>query len=79
MQRIKVSTVFTLARVAADLGQDEDALFDIIVDMEPEDGLISVQGFGDEACPAFTNDGINELRERIAAHTVESDLLPPKP
>ena len=34
MQRNKVSTVLTLARVAADLGQDEDTLFDIIVDME---------------------------------------------
>jgi hypothetical protein len=79
MQRNKVSTVFTLARVAADLGQDEDALFDIIVDMEPEDGLIWVHGSGDEAYPAFTNDGIGELKERIAAHTAESDLLPPKP
>ncbi|MGH1570913.1 hypothetical protein ACRAWG_09845 [Methylobacterium sp. P31] len=79
MQRNKVSAVFTLARVAADLGADEDALFDIIDDMEPEDGLIWVHGLGDEACPAFTRDGIDEIKARIAAHRAERDLLPSKP
>ncbi|MBP1182171.1 hypothetical protein [Methylobacterium sp. PvR107] len=79
MQRNNVSAVFTMARVAADLGADEDALFDIIVDMEPEDGLIWVHGLGDEACPAFTRDGIDEIEVRIAAHRAERDLLPPKP
>ena len=79
MQRNKVSTVFTLARVAADLGADEDALYDIIVDMDPEEGLIWVHGVGEEACPAFTRDGIDEIKARIAAHGAESDLLPPKP
>jgi hypothetical protein len=43
--------------------------------MEPEDGLIWVHGSGDEAYPAFTNDGIDELKERIAAHTAESVLI----
>lgn len=79
MQRNKVSAVFTLARVAADLGVDDDALFEIIDDMEPEDGLIWVNGLGDEACPAFTRDGIDEIKARIAAHRAERDLPPPNP
>ena len=79
MQRNKVSTVITLARVVADLGADEDTLFDIIDDMEPEDGLIWVHGLGDEACPAFTRDGIDEIKARIAAHREERDRLPSKP
>lgn len=79
MQRNKVSTVITLARVVADLGADEDTLFDIIDDMEPEDGLIWVHGLGDEACPAFTRDGIDEIKARIAARRAERDLLPSKP
>ncbi|MCE4222670.1 hypothetical protein HCU64_02805 [Methylobacterium sp. C25] len=79
MQRNKVSAVFTLARVAAGLGVDEDALCDIIVDMDPEDGLIWVHGLGDEACPALTRDGINKVKVRIAAHRAEKDLPPPKP
>lgn len=33
---------WTLAHVAAELGEDEDWLFDIIGEMEPEDGVIWV-------------------------------------
>jgi hypothetical protein len=36
----KVSRVRTIDRVAKDLGEDVDFLFDVAIEMEPEDGLI---------------------------------------
>lgn len=42
MQLNKISAIWTLAHVAAELGEDEDWLFDIIDEMEPEDGVIRV-------------------------------------
>jgi len=39
-----VSYVFTLARVAKMLGEDEELLRRIAEDMEPEDGRLSVLG-----------------------------------
>ena len=40
----KVDSVKTLALVARELGRDEEWLFDIAAEMEPEDGLIWVFG-----------------------------------
>ena len=39
-----ISSVFTLARVAEMLQEDEDFLHEIVIEMEPEDGVISVYG-----------------------------------
>jgi len=36
----KVSRVRTIDRVAKDLGEDVEFLFDVAIEMEPEDGLI---------------------------------------
>ena len=44
----KVSHVTTIDRVAADLGENQDWLFDVASGMEPEDGLIWLNGVGDE-------------------------------
>ena len=38
----KVSRVRTIDRVAKDLGEDVNFLFDVAIEMEPEDGLIWV-------------------------------------
>src|SRR5271165_1301797 len=38
----KVSRVRTIDRVAKDLGEDVDFLFDVAIEMEPEDGIIWV-------------------------------------
>jgi len=73
MQLNKVSHVYTLARVAADLGEDEDTLFDLIDEMEPEDGLIWVYGPGEEQCPAFTSDGIDHLQTIRAMRRADTD------
>ena len=50
-----ISHVFTLARVAALLGEDEDWLHEISIELEPEDGMLAVYGLGDEYTPAFTS------------------------
>ena len=55
----KVYRVRTIDRVAKDLGEDVDFLFDVAIEMEPEDGLIWVLSLGDESVMAFT-----ELRRR---------------
>lgn len=42
----KVHHVTTIAQVAKDLGEDEDLLRDIAIDMEIEDGVIWAYGLG---------------------------------
>jgi hypothetical protein len=64
----KVSRVRTIDRVAKDLYEDVDFLFDVAVEMEPEDGLIWVLGLGDESVMAFTDDGVDSLVELIKIH-----------
>ena len=63
-----ISSVFTLARVAEMLHEDEDFLHEIVIEMEPEDGVISVYGVGEEYTPAFTLSGIENLKELIAMY-----------
>jgi hypothetical protein len=71
----KVTRVTTLPRLAAELGEDEDWLWEIAGEMEPEDGLIWVYGLGDEGVMAFSDDGIESLRELVALHKADPDLL----
>jgi hypothetical protein len=63
-----IGHVFTLARAAAMLGEDEDWLHEISTEMEPEDGVLAVYGPGDEYTPAFTDLGLENLRELIRLH-----------
>jgi len=61
-----ISAVFTIGYVANLLGEDEDWLFELSIGMEPEDGCLWVHGVGEDGVPAFTRDGIDNLREIIA-------------
>jgi hypothetical protein len=54
------SYVLTIARVAALLGEPEELLQDIAMDMEPEDGCLSVLDIDDLSTVAFTPQGIGE-------------------
>ena len=71
----KVSHVTTISKVAADLGENEDWLFDVAAEMEPEDGLIWVSGIGDDGVMAFTDFGIENLIELIKMHKDNPTLL----
>jgi len=71
----KVHHVTTIDRVAANLGENEDWLFDIATEMEPEDGVIWVCGIGEDAILAFTDFGIDSLIELIKIHKDDPTLL----
>ncbi len=61
-----INAVYTLAAVAPMLGVSEEFLQDLSIEMELEDGCISVDGPRDDYTPAFTANGIERLRELIA-------------
>ncbi len=79
MQLNKVHRVTTIARVATELGEDEDWLWDVAIEMEPEDGLIWVYGPGDEGVMAFSDFGIESLQELIALHKGKRGFSPTFP
>lgn len=60
-----IAHVFTIARVAELLGEDEDWLWEISIEMMPEDGAITVYGIGEDYTTAFTDHGIMNLRELV--------------
>ena len=61
-----IAAVFTIGHLANLLGEDEDWLHDLSIDMFPEDGCLWVYGVGEDGVPAFTQDGIENLRQIIA-------------
>ena len=71
----KVSHVTAISQVAKDLDENEDLLFDVAADMEPEDGLIWVHGITDEGVMAFTEFGIENLIELIKMYKADPTLL----
>lgn len=58
-----IAGVFTIGYVTYLLGEDEDGLHDLSIDMFPEDGSLSVYGAGEEGVTAFTEYGIECLRQ----------------
>ena len=71
----KVSRVTTIDRVANELGENKDWLFDVAAEMEPEDGLIWVYGLGDDSVMAFTDFGIETFVDLIKLHKDDPTLL----
>lgn len=57
--------VFTICHVAKMLGEDEEWLRQISINMDPEEGCRWVIGAGEDGCPAFTEYGIECLRQII--------------
>ncbi len=71
----KVHHVYTIARIAEMLGEDEDWLGDVANEMDQEDGLIWVYGAGDEGIMAFTDFGVETLQNLIEIYKANPDLL----
>lgn len=61
-----IAAVFTIGYVANMLGEDEDWLYELSIDMFPEDGCLRVYGVGEDGVTAFTRDGIECLQQIIA-------------
>lgn len=57
--------------VAEMLGEDEDWLEEISLDMDPEDGRVTVWGIGQEAITAFTDLGIENLAEIVRLYKAD--------
>ncbi len=69
------SAVFTIARVAAMLGEKEDWLSDVALEMAPEAGCLTVYGVNDECTTGFTSFGIENLKELVAIHKADSTIM----
>jgi len=61
-----IAAVFTITYVAEILGEDEDWLHELSIDMFPEDGRLRVYGVGEDGVTAFTEYGIECLKQIIA-------------
>ncbi len=59
------SFVFTITRVAEMLGEDEEWLHKLAEQLEPEDGCLWVYDTGDRETLAFTQRGVESLKELI--------------
>ena len=71
----KVHHVTTINRVADDLGEDVDWLFEVADEMDIEDGVIWVYGVGDDGVMAFTDFGIENLIDLIKIYKEDPALL----
>ena len=58
-----ISHVFTINYVAEMLGEDDEWLWELQIDMFPEDGCLRVYGVGEDGVPAFTDYGIECLKQ----------------
>jgi hypothetical protein len=61
-----ISHVFTIASVAKRLGQDEETLADLAMNLDPEDGRLWVMDNTEDGTLAFTEFGIENLKELLA-------------
>ena len=61
-----ISYVFTIRRAAQILGRDEDLLWKLLEQFEPEDGQLWVYDIDEVEVPAFTSFGTENLREIIS-------------
>jgi hypothetical protein len=64
--------VITISRVAEMLGEDENLLQEISIDMDPEDGGLTILGPGEEAIAAVTHPGVDK------SHRTRADGLRPR-
>ncbi len=61
-----ISHVFTIACVAKRLGEDEETLAELAINLDPEDGCLWVMNDTDDGTIAFTEFGIENLKELLA-------------
>lgn len=75
-----IAHVFTISHVANMLGEDEEWLREISINMDPEEGCLWVIGVGEDGVPAFTDYGIECLKQIIIEErAILARKLSPKP
>jgi hypothetical protein len=68
------SAVFTIAQVMAMLGENEDWLSDVALEMDPEVGRMTIYGVNDEGTTGFTWFGIENLKDLVEIHKADPTL-----
>jgi len=69
MQRNKVDHVYTIDRVASDLGVDVALIDELVLGLDTEDGVIWVYGKDDDdGVMAFSDDGVEEVKNLLDEH-----------
>jgi hypothetical protein len=71
-----ITQVFTVSRVARMLGVDADWLDEISIELEPEDGRLTVFDLGEDGTTAFTHLGVENLAEIVRIYKTNARLLP---
>jgi len=74
-----ISAVFTITYVAEMLAEDNDWLDELSIDMFPEDGCLRVYGVGEDGVTAFTEYGIECLKQIIADERAAGKAPPNTP
>jgi hypothetical protein len=74
-----ITRVYSIGYVAEMMGEDEDWLSDLAIDMDPEDGRLWVYGVGEDGVTAFTDFGIENLQQIVADLRADGRAPPPKP
>ncbi len=64
----RTRNLVTMERVAEILGEDVEWLIDIAIELEPQDGCLTVFGPGEQWFYALTEDGVENLKELIQIH-----------
>ncbi|CAO3356213.1 hypothetical protein [Azospirillum palustre] len=64
----RTRNLVTMEHVAEILGEDVEWLIDIAIELEPEDGCLTVFGPGEQWFYALTEDGVENLKELIQIH-----------
>jgi hypothetical protein len=72
-----ISHPFTISYVAEKLGEDAEWLWELQINMFPEDGCLWVYGVGEDGVPAFTDYGVECLKQIIADERAAGRAPPP--
>ena len=68
MGHVNKSATCSLSAMSLDVDEDEEWLFEVAEEMDTEDGQLWVVGVGEEGVMAFTDDGIENLKNLIQIH-----------
>ncbi len=72
-----IAAVFTIGHVAKMLGEDEEWLWQLSIDMDPDDGCLWVYGVDEDGVAAFTQFGIKVLQQIISDQRAAGRAPPP--
>jgi hypothetical protein len=79
MTMAAITHVFTISGVAEMLGEDKDWLDEISIELDPEDGRLTVWDLDEDGTTAFTRFGIDNLTELVQIYKANPNLLPRPP